>query len=522
MLDGLLHRNTFRGKCKTATNRTKTRLEVIKKKKNATLKFLKKDIAELLKNNHDRIAYTRVEGIYNELNQSSCYDFVEQCCACVSEHLKQMHKERECPEDCKVAVSSLVYAAARFADLPELRDLRHQFNEKYGKSLEPFVSLEFVEKLKPKPPTMEMKLQLMQEIAQEFSVTWDSLPLQQQLHSESKDNPTQLGSGVGASDKMARSRSSVSRSKAKQGDCRKLINEEQQVRTRRHNSYSGFNKDVSELLQDENSIRNEKTETCLRSDAENNPYRKPFSNRIVAAPYVTSDEYGPDTRNEDVYPKNKDDNDPNLRYDLGSMKEKNDDDLFSKAKPRPRSVRTKFLKQSTSSMTSSSEHETNDRETKSARIPQKTRVDVFSDDEDEEEHYIKFRPSYSRKRPQKILTTRNLSFPTSPEKEDTETPKSALPPPPGLRRYLFAHSVPPSPGKDSDGQSSSETPSWTSSSGSGRSKFLPPDSPNESAVSPIKNVKSDSYLNGGPVGHVHPKMPSFDELAERVAALRKM
>ncbi|KAK9666174.1 hypothetical protein RND81_14G166500 [Saponaria officinalis] len=518
MLDGLLHRNTFRGKCKTALNRTKTRLEVIKKKKNATQKFLKKDIADLLKNNHDRIAYSRVEGIYNEFNLASCYDFIEQCCTCVSEHLKQLHKERECPEECKVAVSSLVYAAARFADLPELRDLRHQFNEKYGKSLEPFVSKEFVEKLKPKPPTMEMKLQLMQEIAQEFSMTWDSLPLQQQLHTES-DNPVQLGSGIGASDKMGRSRSTVGRVKAKQGDCSKLINEEQKVRTRRHNSCSGFNKDISEILQQENS---KNTETSLRSDAENNPYRKPFTNRIVSAPYVIPDEYGTDTRNDNISSENKEDNDPNL-------KDKNDDVLFSKAKPRPRSVRTKFLKSSASSMTSSrltssSEHEITVRESKSAKNPQQRRIDIFSDEEDEEEYYPgKFRTTYSTKRPHKTPNTaRNLSFPTSPEKEDNETPKSALPPPPGKRRYLFADTLSSSsPGMDSDGQSGTETPS----SSSGRSKFLPPDyvqqpeSPGErEIVSPIRNVKSDPFING----HVHPKMPSFDELAERIAALRKM
>lgn len=48
----------------------------------------------------------------------------------------------ECPEECKVAVSSLTYAAARFADLPELRDLRNHFRDKYGDTLEPYVSKE--------------------------------------------------------------------------------------------------------------------------------------------------------------------------------------------------------------------------------------------------------------------------------------------------------------------------------------------------------------------------------------------
>lgn len=35
-----------------------------------------------------------------------------------------------------------MYAAARFADLPELRELRSLFADRYGKSLEPFVNKE--------------------------------------------------------------------------------------------------------------------------------------------------------------------------------------------------------------------------------------------------------------------------------------------------------------------------------------------------------------------------------------------
>lgn len=49
---------------------------------------------------------------------------------------------RECPEECREAVPSLMYAAARFADLPELRDLRNLFTARYGNSLESYISKE--------------------------------------------------------------------------------------------------------------------------------------------------------------------------------------------------------------------------------------------------------------------------------------------------------------------------------------------------------------------------------------------
>lgn len=47
---------------------------------------------------------------------------------------------RQCPEECRETVASLMFAAARFSDLPELRDLRDVFQERYGNGLECFVN----------------------------------------------------------------------------------------------------------------------------------------------------------------------------------------------------------------------------------------------------------------------------------------------------------------------------------------------------------------------------------------------
>lgn len=56
----------------------------------------------------------------------------------------------KCPEESREAVASLMLAAARFADLPELRELRSLFTEKYGTSLENFVNKEV--KITYQPP----------------------------------------------------------------------------------------------------------------------------------------------------------------------------------------------------------------------------------------------------------------------------------------------------------------------------------------------------------------------------------
>ncbi|KAE8659514.1 Detected protein of unknown function [Hibiscus syriacus] len=157
------------------------RLETIKKKRNAVEKYLKNDIADLLMNGLDDNAYSRVEGLLMEQKRTSCYNFIEQLCDCIAKHISVMQKQSECPEECREAVPSLIYAAARFADLPELCDLRTLFTEKYGNSLDLYLNQEFAQKLKVEPPTKEMKIQLMHDIAQKFSIEWDSKALEQSL-----------------------------------------------------------------------------------------------------------------------------------------------------------------------------------------------------------------------------------------------------------------------------------------------------------------------------------------------------
>ncbi|XP_027358556.1 uncharacterized protein LOC113867432 [Abrus precatorius] len=173
MLDGFLGRG-FAAKCKSLIKLTKNRIEVIRRKRKATEKFLKKDIADLLANGLDVNAYGRAEGLSIELTLSSCYDFVEQCCEFVLRHLSVLQKLSGCPEECREAISSLMFAAARFSDLPELRDLRQVFQERYGDSLECYVNQEFATNLNSKSSTLEKKVHLMQDIALEFSIKWDS------------------------------------------------------------------------------------------------------------------------------------------------------------------------------------------------------------------------------------------------------------------------------------------------------------------------------------------------------------
>ncbi|KAG8069795.1 hypothetical protein GUJ93_ZPchr0006g44280 [Zizania palustris] len=180
MFDNLFN-SKFYNKCKHAIKCTRTRLDLVRRKKQAMVKFLKKDVADLLANGLESHAYGRMEGLIVEMNQASCYDMIEQYCEYTVKQLNNIQKQSECPQEAMEAVSTLIFAAARFPDLPELCDVRHMFIERYGSSIEPFVSSEFVHRLQDKSFTNEEKLQVMQSIAEEFSVPFNNKALQQKI-----------------------------------------------------------------------------------------------------------------------------------------------------------------------------------------------------------------------------------------------------------------------------------------------------------------------------------------------------
>ncbi|MFS8000187.1 putative vacuolar protein sorting-associated protein Ist1 [Helianthus anomalus] len=177
MFDALL-KTKFYLRCKSEMKTTMRRMEIIKRKRNAVQKFLRNDVADLLTNGLYTNAYDR---LFADQNLSWCYEFVEESCVLVISRLSSMSKQRECPEECMEAIPTLMFAAARFADLPELRELRSIFYERYENHLEPYVNQEFVKNLKAHIPTKEIRLQMMEEIAMEYGIEWDSKVFEQKL-----------------------------------------------------------------------------------------------------------------------------------------------------------------------------------------------------------------------------------------------------------------------------------------------------------------------------------------------------
>ncbi|KAJ0231013.1 hypothetical protein HA466_0301770 [Hirschfeldia incana] len=313
MFDGLF-KPKFYTKCKYLVKITKARVETVKRKKNSVCKYLKKDIVDLLNNSLDYNAYGRAEGLIEEKRRLSCYEWLEQFCVCVASNVSLLQKSSKCPEECREAISSLVYAAARVSEVPELRDLRSLFADRYGtNSLVQFVNPEFVESFKAAPPSKEMKVELLQEISIEYSIKWDSKSLEQRLYTTPATAAEEL-----------------------QKPKTKLNNSGKTTENRGSLSFHGRkdsldSKGMSGRSEEDDSLGT--NESCVSGPEEDEEENKPFYYRFVmpASNYNSNDK--PKIQKQESLPE---------KTTKSDLMPSDSDDSPSAGRPKPRSVRRRL------------------------------------------------------------------------------------------------------------------------------------------------------------------------------------
>ncbi|CAN0838856.1 IST1-like protein [Linum grandiflorum] len=178
----MLHKSFKPAKCKTALKMASSRIKLLRNKRDVQLRQLKREVAQLLAAGHDRTARIRVEHVVNEEKTMAAYDLLEIYCELIVARLNMIESQKICPVDLKEAISSVIFATPRCADLPELIDVKKNFTAKYGKDfvsaaieLRPNsgVSRLLVEKLSAKAPNGPEKMKILSAIAQEHNVKWD-------------------------------------------------------------------------------------------------------------------------------------------------------------------------------------------------------------------------------------------------------------------------------------------------------------------------------------------------------------
>uniref|UniRef100_A0A6N2MAM3 PIN domain-containing protein n=1 Tax=Salix viminalis TaxID=40686 RepID=A0A6N2MAM3_SALVM len=162
---------------KTAAKMAVARIKLLRNKREAVMRQMRRDIALLLRSGQDATARIRcvvVEHVIREQNVFAANEFIELFCELVVSRLSIIAKRRECPADLKEGIASLIFASPRCSEIPELVALRKIFEKKYGKD---FVSAAtdlrpnsgvnrlLIDKLSVRPPSGEVKLKVMKEIA---------------------------------------------------------------------------------------------------------------------------------------------------------------------------------------------------------------------------------------------------------------------------------------------------------------------------------------------------------------------
>ncbi|KAL3845016.1 hypothetical protein ACJIZ3_002419 [Penstemon smallii] len=177
-------------KCKTMAKMTVARVKLLRNKREVVIKQMRRDIAMLLDSGQDATARIRVEHVIREQNIMAANELIELFCELVVSRLSIIAKQRECPADLKEGIASLIFAAPRCSDIPELVSIRDVFQKKYGKDfvsaatdLRPNAGVNrmIIEKLSVKTPSGELKLKVLKEIAKEYQVQWDTKESEEEL-----------------------------------------------------------------------------------------------------------------------------------------------------------------------------------------------------------------------------------------------------------------------------------------------------------------------------------------------------
>ncbi|KAL2905058.1 IST1-like protein, partial [Bienertia sinuspersici] len=123
---------------------------------------------------------------------------IERYCILLSERVKLIQQDKECPDEVKEAISSLIFAASRCGEFPELHKIRSIFASRYGKEFNLRatqlrnncgVNPKIIQKLSTRQPSLEDRMNMLKEVADENGI---SLQLEETSSMAKKDLHEQM------------------------------------------------------------------------------------------------------------------------------------------------------------------------------------------------------------------------------------------------------------------------------------------------------------------------------------------
>ncbi|KAL5828438.1 hypothetical protein ACOSQ3_017906 [Xanthoceras sorbifolium] len=205
-LDALLGRNFKIHKFKPLVSVAISRLAVLKNQRQVKCSQARSDVVELLQQGHHERALLRVEHVIKEQNMLDAFMMMESYCNLLIERIHLIEQHKVCPEELKETISSLIYAASRCGEFPELQEIRALFTSRYGKEFvgraielrnNCGVSHKMIQKLSTRQPELENRMKVLKEIASENSIILQlegvsPFPTEEKLDVSKKQNQADL------------------------------------------------------------------------------------------------------------------------------------------------------------------------------------------------------------------------------------------------------------------------------------------------------------------------------------------
>ncbi|KAL8161336.1 hypothetical protein V2J09_012825 [Rumex salicifolius] len=177
-LDAMLGRKFRPSRLRPLANLALSRLAVLKSQRQPRLSLARTDVVHFLGlGQHDR-ALLRVEQVIKEQNMMDVLAMIESYCCVVIERI-DLIQDKECPEEMKEAVSSLIFASSRTGEFPELQELRAVFASCFGKEFVARsvelrnncgVNIKMIQKLSTRQPSLQTRMKALREIADENGI----------------------------------------------------------------------------------------------------------------------------------------------------------------------------------------------------------------------------------------------------------------------------------------------------------------------------------------------------------------
>ncbi|KAJ9147358.1 hypothetical protein P3X46_029532 [Hevea brasiliensis] len=204
-LRALLGKNFKTSKFKNLTNSAISRIAYIEKEHKVRCSQAHADVLELLNIGQQERALLRVEHVLREQNMLDAYAMIENYFYLLLERVVFLENNKKCPDELKEAISSLIFAASRCGELPELQKIRELFTSRFGKEFATCavelrnncgVNPKIAKKLATRQPSLDRKLKALKEIT-----AANETSQQQKLYvDKQEEQPKSIESGESSAD----------------------------------------------------------------------------------------------------------------------------------------------------------------------------------------------------------------------------------------------------------------------------------------------------------------------------------